>query len=79
MTSRVRDPQPDVAGHRRAALSCSLARAVAPTFRRRVSVNSIRVGNLFSLNVLHADRSSGSDKSLFSEAAPSFRAKRLSG
>lgn len=43
--SEVSDTQPDIAVHLRAALSCSLAKAVAPTCWRHIFVNSIRVGN----------------------------------
>lgn len=46
--SWVLDTQLDLADHLRAALSCSLAQAVAPTYRRHMFVNSIRVGNILS-------------------------------
>lgn len=46
--SGVWDTQPDLAVHLRATLSCSLAKAVAPTFWRHIFVNITRVGNIFS-------------------------------
>ena len=67
--------RPDLDIYLRAALPCSRGEAMFPTYWKHVFVNMIRVWNIFSWNVLNADKSSSFDKSLFSEAAKSFRAK----
>lgn len=46
--SGVSDAQPDSAVHPRATLSCSLTKAVAPTYWRHIFVNVTLVGNILS-------------------------------
>lgn len=64
------DTQPDLDVPLRAALPCSLSKAVGVYF-----CEYYQSQEHIQLNVLNADKSSSFDKSLFSEPAKSFRAR----